>query len=144
MENMKTVMLHKGCFCNGCITKRFCISQQICHLMIFFLDCFMIKEEYYKNYDFLYFPNNTCFVVKGKLISTKSVLWCSRCKIHFYVAARVLLCSPMLRVESYVDTLLKMWYTQSKLYPQCPIYTLLNKHLSPPQLLSATVYLHLW
>ncbi len=46
----------------------------------------MIKDESHRKSNvFFSFPWNN--VMKGKLLSTKSALWYSRCKIHRYVAA---------------------------------------------------------
>jgi hypothetical protein len=46
------VLLHNEGFCNGCITKRGCINQQMCPVMSLFHDCPMIKVESNKKSDF--------------------------------------------------------------------------------------------
>ncbi len=50
-----------------------CIAKQMCHIMI----CSMIKDESDKKPNtFFHFLNKIVFLIKGKLISTSSVLWC--------------------------------------------------------------------
>jgi hypothetical protein len=54
-----------------------CMTQQMCRIMIYLHDCFMIKKKMKLNVFcqmFLSFINNSGFLMKGKLISTKSVL----------------------------------------------------------------------
>jgi hypothetical protein len=52
-----------------------CIAQQMFHIIIFFHDCSMIKDEGNgKSNVFCHFLNNICFLMKGKVTSTKSVL----------------------------------------------------------------------
>jgi hypothetical protein len=48
----------------------------------------MIKEDGYKKIMSFVFSEFYWLFCEGK-----GVLWCSRCKIHFYVAAPVLFCS---------------------------------------------------
>ncbi len=61
----------------------------MCPIMILIHDCYTIQyDKRLKNEIYIfYFLNNIGCLVQGKLISTKSVLWCCRCKIHNKVAA---------------------------------------------------------
>ncbi len=56
------VLLLNGGFCNGCITKRVRITQQMCPIMILFQDCFPIKDEsnFFLN-AFCHFLKNVAF-----------------------------------------------------------------------------------
>ncbi len=52
-----------------------CIAQQVCHIMILFHNCSMIKDESGKESKVLcHVLNNIGFHMKGKLINTQSVL----------------------------------------------------------------------
>jgi hypothetical protein len=63
----------------------FCAYSTMCHIMVLLRDCSMIEDESIKK------SNDFClinvFLIKGKVIGTKLVLWRSRSKIHRYVAA---------------------------------------------------------
>ncbi len=49
LARKKVVLLENGGFCNGCITKRCVITQQMCRIMIFFHQCwFFCKEKAWK------------------------------------------------------------------------------------------------
>ncbi len=63
-----------------------CITQERCHLMILFHNCSVIKDERNKKCNFLTFLSNIGFLLKGKVVRAKSFFWCSRCRIHRYVA----------------------------------------------------------
>jgi hypothetical protein len=81
-----TVLLQNGGSCNGYITER-CL-QEMCHLMILFYNCSIIKYERNENgIVFCHALNNIGFLMKGKLLRAKSVLWCNRFRIHCYIAA---------------------------------------------------------
>jgi hypothetical protein len=70
----KVVLLQNGGFCNGCITKRCFITQQMSHILIFFHHYFVIKDERNKRYIVVGNSlNDIGFLVKEKLGSTKSV-----------------------------------------------------------------------
>ncbi len=65
-----------------------CITQGKCHKMIYFHNFSIIKDL--KNISFNIFCHNLHnigFLMKGKLVREKSVLWCSHCRIHRNVAA---------------------------------------------------------
>jgi hypothetical protein len=47
-----------------------CIIQQMCHIMILFHDCSIIKDYSNKKSSFRHFLNNIGFLNKGKLVST--------------------------------------------------------------------------
>jgi hypothetical protein len=70
------VLLHKGgSIASAASQNGVCIAQQMCHIMIFFHDSSMIKDEgNEKSNVFCHFFNNICFLMKGKLTSTNSVL----------------------------------------------------------------------
>ncbi len=61
---------------------------QMYHIKILFHNVVILKYESNKKCNvFCIFLNNIGFLTKGKLVSTKSFLWYSCCKIHIYVAA---------------------------------------------------------
>ncbi len=55
--------------------------------MLMFHNSDRIKEESNKNIMIIAISDNIGYLMKEKILLTKSVLWCSRCKIHCYVTA---------------------------------------------------------
>ncbi len=85
------VLLHNGGYCNGCVTER-CLHDST--NMILFHAWSKLEEKRFKNLMFLsFYEKNIGF--DGKLESNKSVSWCSRCKIHRYVAASLMHIVPV-------------------------------------------------
>ncbi len=86
------VLLLNGGFCKGCITKRCCLTQEICHIMNLYHKRSMRKAESNNILNiFCHVHYNICFLLKEKHVRAKSVLWWSSCRIHHYVAAPLLI-----------------------------------------------------
>ncbi len=74
-------------FATAASQKRFCITQLRFHIIVLFHDCSLIKDDSYKKSNVFFSSDYSWYSTKEKPISSISVLWCSRCKIHRFVAA---------------------------------------------------------
>ena len=70
-----------------------CITQQMCHEDNNIVSCQLWENRKYYNFLYVFFVifYNFDFFMTGKLVSPKSILWRSCCKIHRYIAAPVYL-----------------------------------------------------
>ncbi len=92
------VLLQNGGFCTAPSQNSVCITKGKCRKIIYFHNFSMIKNLKNKNcYILCHNLHNISFLMNIELVRAKSVLSCSYCRMHRYVATPIYFKPPFVR-----------------------------------------------